>query len=193
MLVKDIEIISLKQGEVLRICGEYTILEGYVVCRRGNHLLRIIKEGTFIVPEDAFMGGLVEYRAQRDTRVAFIPSSLLAGFLNKQREAQQDIIQLFTQQLDLYELPVKERVMALLYRTACEVGEFKLDKCRIPTILIQAEIAIYTHCTREYLNSVRKALMNEGWLDVSKDWVLLDWERWSARVSVDSLKGRSVL
>ncbi|EUJ18720.1 hypothetical protein PGRAN_15322 [Listeria grandensis FSL F6-0971] len=176
-------VIQLERGEVLRTCGEYTILQGYITCRKGNHLLKILKEESFIISEDAFMGGLVEYQAQRITYVAFMPTILATDFLHKQKRAQQEIIQLFTHQLDLYALPVKERVMALLYRSACEIGEFKMDECRIPSILTQVEIATYTHCTREYLNGIRKVLINEGWLGASKDWVLLDWDRWRAHIS----------
>ncbi|MBC2195736.1 helix-turn-helix domain-containing protein [Listeria booriae] len=181
---QEIKVISLERGEKLQVCGEYQILQGYIVCRAGNHLLKILKAESFIIPEKDLTAGLVEYQAQRTAQVAFIPIISATDFLRKQTQAQQDIIQLFANQLDLYALPIKERVMALLYKLACEIGEVKMDTCRIPMILTQVEIARYIHCTREYLNSVRKVLVKEGWLDSGKNWVLLDWKRWEEQIPI---------
>ncbi|MBC1560166.1 Crp/Fnr family transcriptional regulator [Listeria booriae] len=178
MLLRNQDTMKLKKGSIIHECGEYAILNGYVVCKTGDHLLKIMKQGTFTITEEHFFGKLIQYQAQAELHVERLPMLSATDFLQKQAKAQSEMMHNLTRQLDLYALPVKERVMALLYRIACEIGEFRYAECRIPAVLTQVEVANYAHCTREYLNGIRKALIADQWLAPEKNWVLLDWDRW---------------
>lgn len=178
MLLGNQNTMKLKKGSIIHECGEYAILNGYVVCKTGNHLLKIMKQGTFTITEEHFIRKLIYYEAQAELHVERLPMLSTTDFLQKQAKAQSEVMHNLTRQLDLYALPVKERVMALLYRIACEIGEFRYAECRIPVVLTQLEVANYAHCTREYLNSIRQALIEDQWLAPGKKWVLLDWDRW---------------
>lgn len=178
MLVRNQAIMRLKKGSTLQECGEYAILQGYVVCKTGNHLLKIMKQGTFTITEDYFLGKLIQYQAQAELHVERLPMLSATDFLQKQAKAQSDMMHQLARQLDVYSLPIKERVMALLYRIACDIGEFRYAECRIPVVFTQVEMANYAHCTREYLNGIRKMLIAEQWLAPGKNWILLDWDRW---------------
>ncbi|CAM4242318.1 Crp/Fnr family transcriptional regulator [Listeria booriae] len=168
----------LKKREILHEYGEYSILQGYILCRTGSHLLKVIEAEDFIIAEGNFFGDLIQFQAQRTTYVAKLPITSTSNFLDKQMKAQYEMMQLLAKQLDISVLPVKQRVMFLLYQMACDIGVLKNGYCCLPPILTQVEMAIFAHCTREYLNGVRKVLVEEGWLAPEKKWMLLNWERW---------------
>ncbi|MBC1334708.1 Crp/Fnr family transcriptional regulator [Listeria booriae] len=184
MITNHNSVISLKKGEIIQSYGEYTILQGYILCLTGKHLIRIIKEGgSFIVTEENFIGKLVHYQAQDNVRIACHPNVSPTYFLQKQGEAQQEMMQAFVHQLDIYALPVKNRVMVFWFRMACEIGVYKEGDCYVPAVLTQVEMAKYSHCTRVYLNGVCQALIKDGWLIRGKEWTLIDWKRWETYAS----------
>lgn len=180
MLLRSQDTMKLTKGSNIYECGEYAILKGYVACKTGDYLLKIMREGTFTITEECLFGKRIQYQAQSDIHLKQLPILSETNFLQKQASAESAVMYHLVRQLDLYALPVKERVMAFLYWIACEIGEFRYEKCRIPSVLTQVEIANYTHCTREYLNGVRRVLIAEQWLASEKGWVLLDWDRWGA-------------
>ncbi|MBC1475089.1 Crp/Fnr family transcriptional regulator [Listeria grandensis] len=183
MITNHNPVISLKKGDIIQSYGEYTILQGHILCRTGKHLIKIVQSGPFIVTEENFIGKLVQYQVRDNVRIARHPIVSTTDFLQKQGEAQQEMMQFFVRQLDIYTLPAKKRIMAFLFRMACDIGVFQLGDCYVPAILTQSEIARYAHCTREYLNGVRQDLIKDGWLVPGKKWILLDWARWEAYIS----------
>ncbi|MBC1293193.1 Crp/Fnr family transcriptional regulator [Listeria booriae] len=178
MTTNDSPVLELKKGEFIKEYGEYAILHGYIVCRTGDHFIKILREGHFIITETTLFGDTIQFQAQGNARITRLPMVSPSDFLQKQNQTQASMIQALTCQLNIYALPVKQRIMALLYQIACEIGICQLNNCYIPTVMTQVELAKYAHCTREYLNGVRKELIESGWLATGRAWTLKDWRRW---------------
>ncbi|MBC2327806.1 Crp/Fnr family transcriptional regulator [Listeria booriae] len=181
--INNSSLIELTKKEQIQGYGEYMILQGYIICRAGKHLLKIFKAENFIISEESEHQNLIQYEAQGNVKLAKYPLASATDFLQKQRESQCELMQLIINRLNIYTLPVKERVMVTLYNIACDTGVLKNGDCHIPAIMTQVELSSYAHCTREYLNIVRQTLIREGWLFNGKGFVLQDWQKWQMQCS----------
>lgn len=169
-----IEEIRLNKGEIIESPAEYIVLSGYLVCRLSKMLIYFIQPGDQFSVNYDFFDGAFNYEAKGNV----VLSRINPITVRKKRLMDKEIC-LIMERIDFFTLPIKNRMLTLLYQAAKEIGVVQGNKCILPNILTHQEWANYTGCTREYLSELRRKLIEEGLIEKDRRWILKNWDEWN--------------
>ncbi|MBC1499780.1 Crp/Fnr family transcriptional regulator [Listeria weihenstephanensis] len=172
------EMVHLKKYEVLSSPGDYILVKGYLACKTAKQLVYFPQQGDEIIDCAKFGEYSLHYEAKTAATLVKIPQDRSFVMLERRDELKGKLIEALIKRVQFFSIPTKERLYVLLYQLGNEIGVQSGNDCYIPTVLTQKELGDYISCSREYLCVVRRRLIEEGWIDKGKNWVLLDWQRW---------------
>lgn len=191
MATVETEIITLQKGEKLEHSGEYVLVSGYLACNISKHHLFFQKEGERVIYSDKYLPKGLAYVAMCKSRLVLRNSDSSPFTKKRYQFFEKELLNFMIKRIDMLTLPKKERLFLTLLKMGEEVGVIEGDRCRIPKIWSQADLAAYINCTREYLLSQKKVLKQEGFILDSHQWVLLEWESWGKRIRNNNWKKRN--
>ncbi|MBC1284698.1 Crp/Fnr family transcriptional regulator [Listeria booriae] len=172
------DIITLEKREKLILSGEYMVISGCLSCTLSEHLIDLVGPQKTAVFEKYLFDGKLSYEAKATTKLIKILPDTSGSFVVRKRVLEESIWKAIVQQLDAQYLTTETRICILLCLIGESVGIIQDGACYLPTVLTQAEMAMYANCSREYLCTIRKQLIVTGELKKERHWVLLDWKRW---------------
>lgn len=180
-MYKSNEIIHLKKHEQIEYPGDYIILKGFLACKTEEQLVYFAQPGDTILVLDNSWVGLLQFQAKTEVSLVRRPEEHLLVMLERQDILKSRLISALIARVQFFSVPVKERLNVLLYQLGREIGVKNGQDCHIPSVVTQKEMGDYISCTREYLCTVKRQLIKDGWIEKGKDWKLLDWGRWEKK------------
>ncbi|WP_240310431.1 MULTISPECIES: hypothetical protein [Listeria] len=90
-----------------------------------------------------------------------------------------DTMKRMTESLERYRLPGRERIEAVLYQIALDVGVENDQEIYIPIACNQSKLAKYSNVSREYFIKIKNDLVKEKRIEIrNRSWILLEKEEW---------------
>ncbi|MBC1804498.1 Crp/Fnr family transcriptional regulator [Listeria booriae] len=185
-MINEKDLIYLRKGDKVTESGELSVIKGYIECTTSDKLICFIGPGSVFLTSDRLnFSNAIVYEAKCDAILLETSGIESNDSFNTEKKWHDYILMQIFSKFEILYLPAKERLLNILFQIANDIGHHVVSDCYIPGILVQRELAEYANCTREYLSTIRKELVSDGWIANSKQWVLLDWKRWQQEFGMD--------
>lgn len=171
MYIPKKEVIAFTGNQQIHGEGVFLVVEGYLVQESNGTLIKVLKQGN-IFRLDSQHEWFQFFSKGKSFLMEIEHEKYTDEFIN-------DTMKRMTESLERYKLPGRERIEAILYQIAMDVGIENDQEIYIPIACNQSILAKYSNVSREYFVKIKNDLVKENRIEIrNRSWILLEKEEW---------------
>ncbi|EUJ33687.1 hypothetical protein MFLO_00515 [Listeria floridensis FSL S10-1187] len=175
MYVSKKNVLSFSGNKEIKEKGLFLVVDGHIMQESNGTLIKVLKQGSVfhVDPEGA---SFFQYFSRGKCFLLEIEDEKYL------EEIAEENIHRLAGALERYRLPARQRVEALVYQIALDIGVESENEIYIPISCNQSELARYSNVSREYFVKIKNDLLMENMIAIrNRNWVLLDKKNWETR------------
>lgn len=182
MYVSKKNVLSFSGNKQINETGLFLVVDGHIMQESNGTLIKVLKQGS-VFHVDPVKEPFFQYFSRGKCFLLEIEDEKYL------EEITEKNIHRLAGALERYRLPARQRVEALIYQIALDVGVESEDEIYIPVSCNQSELARYSNVSREYFVKIKNDLLMENMISIrSRNWVLLEKSNWAKRPNCTPLE-----